>query len=148
MSASRPVRSQDSQRSASAERSVATSSEDSATNSAASVSPTGVAKSKPLLRASSRIPGVAAACSPRNPAAATNAIDTTNSRASVRRRAASLITTARMTLIQATTSTSQKWAGWCCHTMSIRGWVISNHSPNTGSARWNTHTARRVELPR
>ena len=51
----------------------------------------------------------------RNPALVRKASETRNSRASVCRRAAALIRTPSTTLTAATTSTSQKWLGWCCH---------------------------------
>jgi len=95
----------------SADLSGLSSSEEAAAKPAPSRSPIGVAITKPLFGDSRRTPGVASACRPRKPALARKVSETRKSRASARRRAASLVTTARTTLVSAAVSTSQKWAG-------------------------------------
>jgi hypothetical protein len=74
-------------------------------------SPTRAATENPAVMSSSRTPGVASACRPRNPALASSAIDTRKVRSSSRRDAASLAIRPSATLTPATVSTSQKREG-------------------------------------
>ena len=80
---------------------------------AATISPIGVAITKPTLRPSIRAPGVASACRPRNPALTRKASETRKARASPRLRAASLAASPRRTLTSAVRRISQKCAGRC-----------------------------------
>ena len=99
-----------------------TAAHDATANTDASASPTGWARSKPGVgvRDEDARAWPARAAS-RKPALVRNASETRNSRASVWRRAATLIRAPSTTLTAATTRTSQKWLGWCCQTASIAG---------------------------
>ena len=107
---------------------------EAAASSPATTSPTGVASTNPALPFSSSTPGVASACSPRNPALARNASPISSSRASFRRRPASLTATASPALTTPATSTIQKCAGWSSHRASSDGAARSSTITAIGSA--------------
>jgi hypothetical protein len=119
-------------------------SPDATANTDAIASPTGWARSKPMFGWEIRMPGVASACRARNPAVVRKASETRNSRASVCRRAVTLIRAPSHTLTPATTRTSQKWLGWCCQTASTCGRASSSHSAAIGSARCRNQTSTRA----
>ena len=76
---------------------------------------------------------MASACSPRNPALASSASETRNSRASPRWLAASLVSRPSTMFTRATLSTSQKCDGWCSQRTSSAGTASSSTSPASGS---------------
>src|SRR4051794_10466723 len=108
---------------------------DTAASTDAMSSPTGVATTNPAFDAGSSTPGVARACRPRTPAAATNESPTSTSRASPRRRAASADTKPRARLMRPVTRTSQKWEGWCSQRPSTSGQPSRTRRPRSGAAR-------------
>jgi hypothetical protein len=119
-------------------------SADANANTAATVSPTGWARSNPAVRAPRRICGVARPCRRKKPALPMNTIDTSSRRASARRADAPLMSVPSPTFTPATPTISQKWLGLCCHMMLAAGWASSSHSPSRGTARWIAHTTART----
>ena len=115
-------------------------SDEPAAKQLASTRPIGVAITKPTLRPSTSVPGVASACSPRKPAETRNASETRNARASRRRRAASLAASPSTTLTSAVARISQKWLGPCCQWASADGTARSMTKPATGSSSETTAT--------
>ena len=95
--------------------------------------PAGVASTNPPFGPSSTTPGVANACSARNPALVSSTIDTRKSRSSPLRRATSLTIRPRATLIRATPNTSQKCDGWCSQCTSSDGNPSIRASPASGT---------------
>src|SRR5690606_33792448 len=131
-------------RSTAAARSPSSGSAEAAANRAASVRPAGCASSNPLLERSSSTPGVASPCTAKKDALARNAIETSASRASARRRASTLTQHPSRVLIPATTRMSQKWLCGSCHITSSEGRASRSHNPTMGSATWNSHTTTRT----
>ena len=105
--------------------------------------PPRAATENPAVVWSSRTPRVASACSPRNPALASTAIETRKVRSSSRRAAASLANTPSATFTPATVSTNQKWEGWCSQRRSISGSATSSPSAANGSASTVIHSPSR-----
>ena len=95
--------------------------------------PAGVASTNPPFGPSSTTPGVANACSARNPALVSSTIDTRKSRSSPLRRATSLTIRPRATLSRATPNTSQKCDGWCSQCTSSDGNPSIRASPASGT---------------
>src|SRR5919106_1157083 len=112
-------------------------SAETAAKPAASSNPTRAATENPAVTPSSRMPGVASACRPRNPALASSAIESRKVRSSSRRAAASLAIRPSATFTPATVSTSQKCEGWCSQRRSRSG------SAANGSASTVIHSPSR-----
>ena len=87
------------------------STAEAAAKAPANTKPIGVASTNPALPPSTTTFGVASACRPRKPALTRNARPISSSRASRRRRPASLIAIASAPLATPAPSTIQKWTG-------------------------------------
>ncbi len=122
------------------------STAEAAANAPASTRPIGVASTNPALPPSTTTLGVASACSPRNPALTRKASPISSSRASRRRRPASLIAIASAPLATPAVSTIQKCTGSTSQRTSSAGAARRMSTSTSGSASAVPHSVSRAVM--